>query len=236
MMVPVLTLVPACGVNIQMQCNESEIKIMYLSWYWGNYTTEHMKIKTGIYNGTSIMVLPICSSCCPVGQCPSMRRLGALPIVILERFLRLDCVITRKNLSRQGASATTMSPKEDKPSCRHRRVWLTRWRRTSVWLAMMVRTSRTGLLSSKNARSAPRDGERWRCAEGRRCWGTSRRRCAGGWARCSWRAWSGAGQTKPVKIIRPRSVDKGEFLDALVRRLAAASHRPFPWSGPSSSR
>lgn len=31
MMVPVLTLVPACGVNIQMQCNESEIKIMYLS-------------------------------------------------------------------------------------------------------------------------------------------------------------------------------------------------------------
>lgn len=161
------------------------------------------------------MVLPICSSCCPVGQCPSMRRLGALPIVILERFLRLDCVVTRKNFSRQGASATTMSPKEDKPSCRHRRVWLTRWRRTSVWLAMMV----TG-----------EDLQDWTPVEQERKVSSSR------WGKVAVRgraAVLGNFQapmcrrvsevqlksvvgTRETDVERPRAVDKGEFLDALV--------------------
>jgi hypothetical protein len=81
------------------------------------------------------MVLPIFSSCCPGGQYPSMRRLGALPILILEDLLPpMRRVISRKRLSRRGAFATVMSHREDMPSWRHRRLWLTRQSLTSPGL------------------------------------------------------------------------------------------------------
>ena len=153
MMVHGLTLVPACDVNVQMQRTESEIKITHL--IPGQLLNEtEGKLGLQFIYCTSMMVLPICSSCCPGGQYPSIRRLGALPILIVENLLPpMRRVISRKNLSRRGASATVMSPKEDMPSCRHRRLRLAKQRRTSLWLAMIVRTSRTGLLSSRKARS-----------------------------------------------------------------------------------
>ena len=89
-----------CDVNVQMQRTESEIKITHL--IPGQLLNEtEGKLGLQFIYCTSMMVLPICSSCCPGGQYPSIRRLGALPILILENLLPpMRRVISRKNLSR----------------------------------------------------------------------------------------------------------------------------------------
>jgi len=80
------------------------------------------------------MVLPISSSN-PGCQCPSMHRLGAWPILILEQLSpgTAGDIIHMSSLSRRGASTTVMCTSADVVTCTHRRLWLISRTRAPVW-------------------------------------------------------------------------------------------------------